>query len=190
MNKYKFIEDILYNRKISYKELSLITNKSISNLQNIIHRNFKKAKKFNESIGKSSFIKLDLTICKNCNILIKKDKLRDKGRRLCNKCDNKRQLNYKNTGKYYIYYIPEEHYIGISNKPQQRMYSHKKTKIIDGWEIVAEYNDPKLAALHEALLHYIGYRGSAYDRMLKGHAKKRKYNKAKPHVDRLKKILK
>lgn len=63
--------------------------------------------------------------------------------------------------------MPEEHYIGITNNPTQRMGQHRhRGKITEGWEIVAEYSDPKLCVLHEALMHYIGYNGSAYDKMI------------------------
>ena len=39
---------------------------------------------------------------------------------------------------YFVYYLPEEHYIGMTNYLKRRMYQHrKKGKCTEGMEIVA-----------------------------------------------------
>ena len=133
------------------------------------------AKKFNQALGKRSYIKLSKIVCGDCAEIIDRSEIKDR-RHLCNACFNKRLLKYNNArnkgiitdGKFYLYYLPEEHYIGITNNPKNRIPQHTyRGKIIDGWEIVAEYDNPKLCAFHEALMHLIGYNGSAYDNMLK-----------------------
>ena len=111
--------------------------------------------------------------CKSCQI--KLDSFNRAGRNLlCKKCKNKAILGYtngynRNRHKYYMYYLPEEHYIGITNYVSRRISVHKYKgkRITEGYEVVAVYDNPKLAALHEALMHYLGYNGSAYDSMLK-----------------------
>ena len=115
-------------------------------------------------------------LCKECGIYLNPKRFKKDRRLLCKHCNNKRILKYINklnrkkiNNIYYLYYLPEEHYIGITNSLKRRMSVHRtqKNKITEGWEIIAEYTDPKLCALHEALMHYIGYNGSAYDNMLK-----------------------
>lgn len=61
---------------------------------------------------------------------------------------------------YALYYIPEEHYIGITNNVYTRMNKHKHLgKIIDGWEVIQCYDNPIEAHFHETLFHLIGYNG-------------------------------
>ena len=118
--------------------------------------------------------------CKTCGIELDVNRLKKDRRLLCKDCNNSRILKFVNnqnnkrakSNKYYMYYLPEEHYIGITNYPKNRKAQHSsKGKITEGMEIVAEYNNPKLLVLHEALMHYIGYNGSAYDKMLKSKIK-------------------
>ena len=67
-------------------------------------------------------------------------------------------------GKYHVYYLPEEHYVGITDCVNDRMYSHDASgKIIENYEIIYSTVDPTFAVLLEALLHNLGYRGSAYE---------------------------
>lgn len=125
--------------------------------------------------------------CKVCGELKHISCFRIRGQRTktCTKCKyeikaKKSQSKSKKAWEsrvYYLYYLPEMHYVGISYHIERRIRDHRsKGKITDGWEIIATYSDPKLCALHEALLHYMGYNGSAYDSMIKTRKrKKRKY---------------
>jgi len=69
------------------------------------------------------------------------------------------------SGKYYVYYLPEEHYIGITDHPKGRISRHKYVgKITDCWEIVAEFDNPFDAVILEAEFHRRGYNGFQYIR--------------------------
>lgn len=77
-------------------------------------------------------------------------------------------------GIYYLYYLPEEHYIGITNQVPRRMVQHKyQGKITTDYEIIMEHTNPLYLSLMEALMHYIGYRGSHYDNILTGQNKRK-----------------
>ena len=61
---------------------------------------------------------------------------------------------------YTVYYLKEEHYIGITNQPIRRMYAHKG----DGrhtldYEAVATFKNKKEALNAEYYMHSIGYNG-------------------------------
>lgn len=67
------------------------------------------------------------------------------------------------SGDYYVYYLPEEHYIGITDHPRGRISRHKYCgKIVDDWEIVAVFNNPFDAVILEAEFHRRGYNGFQY----------------------------
>ena len=85
-----------------------------------------------------------------------KDRFNKAGKEYYNKLKN---------GKITLYYLPEEHYIGVTNCMTVRMRGHKSlrtNRIIDGVEVVATF-DTRAEALHyERLLHSIGYRGADF----------------------------
>jgi predicted GIY-YIG superfamily endonuclease len=59
--------------------------------------------------------------------------------------------------------LPEEHYAGMTKDLLRRISSHKKLgKIVDGYEIVGQFENPKLAHLMETKLHIMGYNGFQY----------------------------
>ena len=61
---------------------------------------------------------------------------------------------------YSVYYIPEEHYIGMSRNVLARISKHKHLgKITEGCEILASFNNPIKAHLFETTLHLMGYNG-------------------------------
>jgi hypothetical protein len=61
---------------------------------------------------------------------------------------------------YAVYYIPEEHYIGMSKNVYNRMLKHKHLgKIIDGWEVLMCFENPIRAHLMETQFHLMGYNG-------------------------------
>ena len=63
---------------------------------------------------------------------------------------------------YTLYYLPEEHYVGVSNQPKLRMYHHKaKGRYIKDVEIVSTFETKRDALDAERYLHDIlGYNGS------------------------------
>jgi hypothetical protein len=84
------------------------------------------------------------------------------------KSDSKRTGKYgdrDNEGNYIytVYYLPEEHYVGMTKDLMQRMRDHKKKgKIVEGYEVVARFTSAKQAHLMETRLHIMGYHGFHY----------------------------
>ena len=63
-----------------------------------------------------------------------------------------------------VYYLPEEHYIGITNSLKQRMRDHsKRGKIVDGYEVIAYFERGVDAHLLETMFHIRGYRGYSHN---------------------------
>ena len=62
-------------------------------------------------------------------------------------------------GYTYVYYLPEEHYVGITCDLKERLADHKKTKIINGWEVIARFERRVDARWFECMFHQRGYRG-------------------------------
>ena len=82
----------------------------------------------------------------------------------CKECRNKQSKLYraekKKDGIIYLYYIPEEHYVGITNDLETRMSRHKfNGKITDGYEVIGTFKNLMQAHLYETFLHCIGYNG-------------------------------
>ena len=116
--------------------------------------------------------------CGKCNRLKRKHLFhRDNSRKsgvgsYCKSCkrkiDSERNRFYGDLDEsgnviYTVYYLPEEHYVGMTKDLLHRMKDHrKKGKIIEGYEIVGQYSDPKVAHLLETQLHYRGYHGFQY----------------------------
>ena len=63
---------------------------------------------------------------------------------------------------YTMYYLPEEHYIGITNYPKKRMQLHKHTQRnnTEGWEVVYTFKTKREALDMERKFHdVLGYFG-------------------------------
>ena len=58
---------------------------------------------------------------------------------------------------YTVYYIPEEHYCGITKmKPEKRLAHHKyEGRNIEGWRVLFCSEDKAEAYHHEALFHSV-----------------------------------
>lgn len=72
------------------------------------------------------------------------------------------QKKYSNnrTEGFSVYYLPEEHYVGMTNNLNRRLSHHKHTgKIIDNFEIVCYFKRQVDAHLYETWLHAMGYHG-------------------------------
>ena len=77
--------------------------------------------------------------------------------------DCKRCRTTPTDSHYTVYYLPEHHYIGMTNHIKSRMQQNrKKGRITQGYEIVGKYNTPVEAHLVETSLHLLGYEGFHY----------------------------
>ena len=112
-------------------------------------------------------------ICKTCNIkkpLTEFHKCIKKNgtwlRSYCKDCGKKARIEWRNSkkdGYWTVYYLPEEHYVGITNCVHERMNEHKfKGKIINNYEIIGKYKHPAAALMVEAAFHLHGYHGCIY----------------------------
>ena len=64
---------------------------------------------------------------------------------------------------YYVYYLPQHHYIGMTKHLKQRMHLHYHSdRFVNDFEIVGEYKTAVEAHLVETQLHYMGYEGFRY----------------------------
>ena len=64
-------------------------------------------------------------------------------------------------GYTYVYYLPEEHYVGVTTSPVKRMNQHRNSQnhIVDGWEIIARFERRVDAHYLEIMFHMRGYQG-------------------------------
>lgn len=67
-------------------------------------------------------------------------------------------------GHYSVYYLPEHHYVGMTNSMRARMQEHrsKHKRITDGYEIIGTYERAVDAHVTESMLHSMGYYGFHY----------------------------
>lgn len=88
-----------------------------------------------------------------------------------------RRLRYEasKTTSYQLYYMPEEHYIGVTNIFSKRMNAHRaKGRITDGAHVVANFKTKQEALAVEAYMHdKLGYRGKHH--WARGKFQKNKY---------------
>lgn len=62
-----------------------------------------------------------------------------------------------------VYYLPEEHYVGISKNTRRRMSQHKgKGRITTGYDIIARFDRAVDAVWFESLFHQRGYNGCQF----------------------------
>jgi hypothetical protein len=61
---------------------------------------------------------------------------------------------------YSVYYLPEEHYVGMSRNVWARINKHKHLgRITENYEILGSFENPIEAHLLETRLHLMGYNG-------------------------------
>ena len=79
------------------------------------------------------------------------------------KANKDKRLAYKATLKddfYTLYYLKEEHYVGITNQPKIRIPIHStKGKHILDYEVITTFKTKSEALGVEAYMHSIGYNG-------------------------------
>lgn len=87
----------------------------------------------------------------------------------CKPCKYKRNNAWRAAKRkeyktYYVYYLPEEHYIGFTKNIKERMATHKNQgRITEGLEIIGGYKHPASALMVEAAFHLHGYNGCNYE---------------------------
>ena len=62
---------------------------------------------------------------------------------------------------FHVYYLPEEHYIGVTNDLPSRMSRHRRkyNRHTDNMELLASFERRVDAAWFEVMLHQRGYNG-------------------------------
>ena len=95
---------------------------------------------------------------------VEQQKEYDRQRYIKNKASVKSKvLSYKQTLKddfYTVYYLKEEHYIGITNQPKIRMQNQKRNgKHVLDYEVVTTVKTKREALDIESLLHKLNYNG-------------------------------
>jgi hypothetical protein len=75
----------------------------------------------------------------------------------------KRQESLKD-GKITMYYLPEHHYVGVTNSIDLRMKGHRSShnRYTDDVEIICKFDTREEAIHYERILHSIGYRGADF----------------------------
>ena len=105
--------------------------------------------------------------CKKCGITLELTKFskhlsnKDGRSGSCVSClEKQRQEKHKLKDGFAVYYLPEEHYVGITNNPTYRMKKHRKNgKSTFQMEIIGIFNNPFDAIILEAEFHRRGYNG-------------------------------
>ncbi len=104
--------------------------------------------------------------CKICNETKPLEDFPKRGhlrRHKCKPCYSEYISGYVDNNKdgYRVYYLPEEHYVGMTGKHMgHRLYNHKKKgRITEGCEILAIFERAVDALWFEVMLHQRGYHG-------------------------------
>jgi len=78
---------------------------------------------------------------------------------------NEKSIEYQNKRAneypgYSVYYMPEEHYVGLSKNVYSRINKHRCLgKITTGYEVLMSFENPIEAHMLETTLHLMGYNG-------------------------------
>ena len=138
------------SKKTSSKDMAKKYGVSPQNLRKVLQRHgLQWAAKFSRNIGRSS--KLGNRTCAECGFGYSRSMIHERARLyICDFCINLTK----------VYYLPEEHYIGIANNIKSRIRNHKSSgKITEGWIIVAKFERRVDAHLMETMFHVRGYQG-------------------------------
>ena len=111
---------------------------------------------------------MDSKICKICKVEKPLDcytaHKRNKGgyKPSCKECSKKYLKAWRASvcKEHSVYYLPEEHYVGMTNNVRERMTRHRNLgKITEGYEILAVFERRVDAAWFEVQLHQRDYYG-------------------------------
>ena len=78
-----------------------------------------------------------------------------------NKEKRKEKRDSKKDGLYTVYYLKEDHYVGLTNCLYKRLEYHKNTnkRHVEDVEIIGKYQNKEEGLRVEAALHAMGYLG-------------------------------
>lgn len=108
-------------------------------------------------------LQYDCKICKN-----KKANERYHSNLAKNREIGRKQAAKGTMKKFAVYYLPEMHYVGVTNNIQRRMRNHRsRGRITEGYEVMCYFERHIDAVWFEVMLHQRGYHGSQYGGMLK-----------------------
>ncbi len=96
-----------------------------------------------------------------------KDSSRNSGvQRYCKSCKkefDRKGSNENHLGKYVVYYLPKENYIGMTFNYKKRIGRHKRVdKNTSKSRVIFATKNARLAHLIETLFHLIGFKGFRY----------------------------
>ena len=97
-------------------------------------------------------------ICGTTDDLVPVHHRRDTYRSWCKEHYNeyKKEANRNSNDDYYsVYYLPEEHYCGVTTAVLKRIKEHSRTRNVDGWRVLFCSKDKKEAYYHESLFHSV-----------------------------------
>ena len=78
----------------------------------------------------------------------------------CNATNRMRLYNEASSKGFYVYYLPEEHYVGMTNNISQRISQHKMSgKLVEDYEIIAIFARAVDAHWFETMFHMRNYNG-------------------------------
>jgi hypothetical protein len=87
--------------------------------------------------------------------------------KMCKGCRKERghgnRKRYRD-GHYTVYYLPEHHYVGMTNALKNRMQEHrsKNKRFTSNYQVIGTYKRAVDAHLTETILHSMGYNGFYY----------------------------
>ena len=113
-----------------------------------------------------------MKLCKKCGFtksledFYPDEKTKIGRRSRCIKCIKKEGEEHRAQKKadgWKVYYLPEEHYVGIACNLTRRLNKHARDgRITDNYEIIAKFERAVDAHLLETMLHVRGYIGFNY----------------------------
>lgn len=83
--------------------------------------------------------------------------------RYCKQCKKKIDSDGKYGGKYVVYMLPRENYVGMTKNVSKRMQKHRKEGRVTSFKrILFTTRSAKLAHLVELVFHMFGFNGFRY----------------------------
>jgi len=78
----------------------------------------------------------------------------------CKSCERVDRSKKEKDGFTSVYYLPEEHYVGMTGRVKKRMQQHQSAgKNVKNYKILRVFDNEIKAHLYETQLHLMGFRG-------------------------------
>tara|TARA_R110000764_G_scaffold10253_4_gene31635 strand:- start:793 stop:1140 length:348 start_codon:yes stop_codon:yes gene_type:complete len=109
----------------------------------------------------------ECSTCKQTKPLTEYHRKGDSHRAECRQCrkdkGHHKSIRHRD-GHFSVYYLPEHHYVGMTNAMKHRMTEHrsKNNRFTRGYEVIAVFEEAVEAHLFETRLHAMGYNGFNY----------------------------